>query len=129
MLGDLFGDTMQKNWMSFGEAFVAWLEALSPLQQVQTSCTSCISLLRRFVSLAICQNTKVRSYNLFFFEDGLVGLTVGLPVHPHHLRLLGEGLSMGLFEGYSQLLPLFAGGSSGMSSGVSSSPCPGLGMP
>ena len=40
MLGDLSGETTWKNWMSFGETYVAWLAAWRPFQLVQTSCTS-----------------------------------------------------------------------------------------
>ena len=57
-----------------------------------------------------------------------MGLVVGPPTHFYHLRVLGEGLSLGYPEGSSQRFLLLVGDSSGELQEASSY-CPGSGMP
>ena len=94
MLGASVGITLQKNCISLWEAFVAWLAAFSSHWLVQTSCTSFISVFRKFVSQASPEN-RGEIVGPFLHKHASVGWLVGLSGHLYDLRILGEGLPNG----------------------------------
>ena len=108
MLGDSFGITTWKNCMSLWEAFAAQLVALSPCQPIQTSCTSCILVFRGLYPWPSAGTLKLGHMTLPVqrWPSGPCSSSGG----PPSLRVLGVGLSMGLFEDFSHLPLLFVGG-------------------